>query len=277
MEPFVEIPHSAWNQLRDAYTENWPRHLIAHTLMNTQLKYPGILSYLQLKIYCPFGELANGIIAISDKEEFRQIMILPLESISIIEESFMTTKLIDWNKPLLVQSASDEVIECTKRISAHFNLEFKFDEKANTYYLDKQSAPFENLSCPPDTYIGPLTPEHIDLIDKTWTYTGSWSRKYFEVLMKNGLTYVLYSTSNEPLAWITVGSEGALTHLYCLEPHRQKGYAEVVTKYAINDQLKANNDILSYTLVDNVKPQKLFKKLGFQYFGNVSWVLITPK
>lgn len=135
---------------------------------------------------------------------------------------------------------------------------------------------YSRFSVPENTYVGPLQPEHLNLVNETWTFYTDHSYHLFETLMKNGLTYVLYSSKDHsPLSWITVDEAGAFTHLYCIEAHRGKGYAEYITKVAINDLLKQGKDVLAYTLEDNIKPQKLFNKLGFNYVGYAWWVFLT--
>jgi ribosomal protein S18 acetylase RimI-like enzyme len=91
--------------------------------------------------------------------------------------------------------------------------------------------------------------------------------------MENDLTHVLYSSeTNEPLAWIFHDEAGSFTHLYCLEDHRKKGYAEYVTIVATNAFLEKGKNVLAYTLEGNVKAQKLFDKLGFDFIEHVWWI-----
>lgn len=125
---------------------------------------------------------------------------------------------------------------------------------------------------PPDTYVAGLKPEHLRIVDETWTFYSDLSYKLFESLLRNQLIYVLYSTTDEPLAWVTISWEGTLTHLYCMENHRRKGYAEFILKHAVNDQLNKGKNVLGYTLEHNVKAQKLFDKLNFARIGYDTWI-----
>lgn len=92
--------------------------------------------------------------------------------------------------------------------------------------------------------------------------------------MLHDLFYVLYTSDDKPLAWVAVNPEGTLTHLYCLEEHRRKGYAEFITKTATNSLLARDRDVLAYTIEDNEKPRNLFAKLGFEVIGQDHWVLM---
>lgn len=96
--------------------------------------------------------------------------------------------------------------------------------------------------------------------------------------MNNDYTYVLYSLeNNEPMAWVTVNEAGALSHLFCLEPYRRKGYGELITKYACNDILKKGRDVIAYTVENNNNSQKLLLKLGFENIGYDYWVIIVKE
>lgn len=86
------------------------------------------------------------------------------------------------------------------------------------------------------------------------------------------MTYVLYSGDDKPMSWITVSEAGAFTHLYCLEPFRRRGYAELITKFACNDLLRKGRHVITYTVEENVKSRNLFDKLGFMVIGHDYWV-----
>ena len=98
--------------------------------------------------------------------------------------------------------------------------------------------------------------------------------KYFETLVRNHLFFVLYSDNGDPLAWVGTDQEGHLTHLYCLEEHRKKGYAEYVLRYVVNKELKKGRDLLAYTYEHNMKPKHLFDKLNFERFGFDRWLSV---
>ncbi|XP_045452326.1 uncharacterized protein LOC123661408 [Melitaea cinxia] len=271
MEPLVEVPRSRWLELRDLYKINWPKNSIAYIILDTQISYPDLSEKFNFKVYCPYGDIHNGMVAIFDKTNFYDIMIHPVDNINKLEEALATTKVVNFTGFSMISSASLEVEECLKRVKNFNNMK---GEKAITHLLNRDSPKFENLSIPPNTYIGQIKPEHIKFIDEKWTYHGKHTYKMFEALTEHELTYVLYSKEDQPLAWVTVNIVGALNHLYCIESQRRKGYAEFILKYAINDQLRKGKDTLAYTIENNFKAQNLFDKLKFQRIGCHKWLII---
>ncbi|CAH2089358.1 unnamed protein product [Euphydryas editha] len=271
MEPLVEILRSRWLELRDLYRSNWPRNSVAYCILDTQISYPDLSETFGFKVYCPYGDIHHGMIGIFDKKNCYDIMIHPVHDINKIEEALATTKVINFTRFSMISSACPEVEECLKRVK---NVQRMKGKKAIAHLLNRNSPKFENLSTPPNTYVAQIKPEHIKFIDEKWTYHGKYSYKMFEALVKYELTYVLYSKEDQPLAWVTVNTAGALSHLYCLETQRRKGYAEFILKYALNDQLSKGKDTLAYTVEDNFKAQNLFDKLKFERIGDFKWLIL---
>ncbi|RVE47733.1 hypothetical protein evm_007622 [Chilo suppressalis] len=279
MEPLIMMPRNDWPKLQDLYRNYWPQGAEGYRLLDIQIQYPDMNRAFNFNVYCPDGNVNNGMVAISDKEHFYQLYIYPIsEDTSAIENALINSKVIDWNRNVCAPSVSTEALVCLKRVAKSLMLQIT-ENKVCKHLLNRDSKREDIADAPPNTYVAPLKPEHLDLIDRTWTfYTPDHSKQFFEVLTRNGLSYVLYSKlDHEPLAWIFIDEAGAFTHLYCLETHRRKGYAEYITKIATYDLLKQGKDILAYTLQDNVRPQKLFNKLGFDFLGTVTWMFLNKK
>ncbi|KAI5636092.1 FR47-like protein domain-containing protein [Phthorimaea operculella] len=319
MEPLIEIPREKWADLRDLYLTNWPEGAEAYILLNIQIANPTLSQEFDFHVYCPDGELANGMVATFEKADYYQVIIQPIgDNIAKIEEALLTTSIVNWNRFLMVPYANATAVDCLERIKHKLglNLMYNGESKAYKHFLDKGSKLYD-FELPPNTYIGPLRPEHIDIVDKTWTYKSKNSHTYFESLMKCSLSYVLYSRSekgnsgkrkeddnldeetkeknsgganagqelnekqsdvkhlDEPAAWLSVGESGTLSHLYCSEKHRRKGYSEILTKYVVNELLSKGHDAIAYTLEDNTNPKKLFSKLGFKDLGYNQYVMVN--
>lgn len=118
-------------------------------------------------------------------------------------------------------------------------------------------------------------PEHVKVMDETWTYRNEKTYLYFDIIAKNGLTYVLYYKGDIPAAWVNIGTNGLLSHWYCMESYRKKGYGEYILKYAVNDQLKKNRNVVAYTAKNNVVAQNIFNKLGFEIIKHNKWMNIS--
>ncbi|CAG9795654.1 unnamed protein product [Diatraea saccharalis] len=274
MEPLIEISRNKWSQLQALYRNDWPWGIEGFRLLDIHIQYPDMNQAFNFKVYCPGGDLHNGMVAISDMEHYYQVYVYPVtRNITNIEHALTNTNIINWNRTICIPSVNSETLVCLKIICQRLSLQLS-EEVVCKHLLKKESKPFEILNHPLNTYVAPLKPEYLDLIDRTWTYyTPNNSRRFFEILMRNGLSYVLYSTDNhKPLAWIFIGEAGAFTHLYCVATQRGKGYAEYITKIATNDLLRQGKDVLAYTLKENVRPQNLFRKLGFDFLDNVIYV-----
>ncbi|XP_052743685.1 uncharacterized protein LOC112052115 isoform X3 [Bicyclus anynana] len=277
MDPLVEIPRNKWPELRDLYRNKWPDDAVAFCFLDTQITYPKLAEYCNIKVYSPEGDIHNGFVAVYFNEmgETYEVMIQLLDNIDIIEKALAGSKVIDWTKAFYVSSASPVVVECFRNLEKKLNVIGNTrGNKAYRHFIDRTSKQFDISNSPQNTYVADLKPEHLHIIDKTWTFHNDSSYKMFESLLKNHLTYVLYSTNDDPLAWITVAWEGTLTHLYCIEGHRKKGYAEYILKYAVNDQLNRGKDILAHTLEKNAQAQKLFDKLNFRKIGYDTWIYV---
>ncbi|XP_049876662.1 glycine N-acyltransferase-like protein 3 [Pectinophora gossypiella] len=281
MEPLVEIPRESWPALEALYADRWPDGAVAYCILNMHLIKPNLKDAFEFKVYCPEGKLHNGMIGISLRQEYYQIMIQPLEDVAQIQNALLTTKLINWNRNIMVPSANDATIQCLEKIKNELgiNVYYGKDTIAYKHILRNNSKKFDDIILPPNTNIGPLKPKHLEIVDKTWMFHGDGTCQFFDTLLRNDMTYVLYSsegeTSETPLAWVTVGDHGSLTHLYCLEEHRRKGYSELVTKYAANDLLEKGHHVLAYTVDSNERAQNLFRKLGFQDVGYDYWVVVN--
>ncbi|XP_028173078.1 glycine N-acyltransferase-like protein 3 [Ostrinia furnacalis] len=275
MDSLLEVPNSELPKLRDLFRTHWPHGVEGFCLLNANILYPALTEFFSFKFYCPGGKIANGLVAISDKEYY-QVYICPVtEDVSIMENALYKTSVIDWNRVVTVPSASANVVAALKRLCSRLDLKIIYENRCCKHLLDRDNKPFD-LSDPVNTYVGPMKREHLKLVNETWTFYSDRSYSLFETLMNNGLTYMLYSSEDHsPLSWITVDEAGAFTHLYCLDAYRRKGYAEYITKVTVNDLLQQGKDVLAYTLEDNVKPQKLFEKLGFDFLGYVWWIRLT--
>ncbi|KAJ2948625.1 hypothetical protein O0L34_g7878 [Tuta absoluta] len=319
MEPLVEIPRGKWAELRDMYLSNWPEGAEAYILLNIQIARPTLGREFDFHVYCPDAEFSNGMVATFEKDDHYQVVIQPIGgNIEKIEAALLTTSIVNWKKFLMVPYANATTVECLERIKhiLGLNLLYNAESKAYKHFLDKGSKQYDFV-LPPNTYIGPLRPEHIDTVNNTWTYRNKNTHKIFESWMKAGLSYILYSKNgsenseernekdvnldqetknknnvdaseklkekqndhenldDEPLAWLSVGESGTLSHLYCSEKHRRKGYSEIITKYVVNELLSKGHDVIAYTLENNLNPKKLFRKLGFKDIGYNQYVMVN--
>ncbi|XP_072942721.1 glycine N-acyltransferase-like protein 3 [Epargyreus clarus] len=273
----VEISRNKWPELRDLYKTVWPRGAAAYCALDTQIANPAISDITNFKVYCPDGDISNGMVAICDSFGYYQLLIHQINDIAKIEEALEKTNVVDWNRSVVVPSAHPEVVECLERLQKRLGI-CKTYTKACKYVLDNTKPLYDLSIHPPESYVGPLKPKHIPLIDKTWSYHSGTTHLFFEVLMNNGMTYVLYSDKDDkPMSWISVDMHGALAHLFTLEEYRKRGYGEFLIKYVANDLRRKGRIVLAYTIYGNEAPKKLFLKLGFDIIGLDHWITLNKE
>lgn len=131
-------------------------------------------------------------------------------------------------------------------------------------------------SHPENTYIDKLKIEHVKQVDDPWPHRYRTSPRFFEVLIRNHMSYGLFSSLDHSLmAWVFINEVGFLTHLYVEEKHRKKGYAEYLMKYVSNDQMSKGKDLFCYIVENNIASLKLYRKLNYEIIGRGVWTYVS--
>jgi hypothetical protein len=66
-EPLHFLPMERWGELETAFEADWPRGISAATALKTQRQLEaGGLGY-GFKVYCPYGDVSNGMVAFNKK------------------------------------------------------------------------------------------------------------------------------------------------------------------------------------------------------------------
>ncbi|GBP89862.1 hypothetical protein EVAR_62353_1 [Eumeta japonica] len=207
-----------------------------------------------------------------------EVIIFPnVENTDKLVDALVETQLIDWNRKVCIPFAEVDALRCLNRARRRIGLKIVRQVPTIKHFLAKDSEIYD-VECPPETYFGPLKHEHVDQVDVAWPHRYETSKDFIRLLIDNDLTYGLFSTKdNSLIAWLLICEVGFLTHLYCEEKHRRRGYAETVLKYALNDQLKKGNDVFGYVLDDNLNSMKLFRKMDFEVIGRGIWTFVTKE
>ncbi|XP_034835430.1 uncharacterized protein [Maniola hyperantus] len=274
VEPLVFIPVDRWSELKSVLKSDWPRSILGLlTLEKQEFLLKSGIEY-GFKVYCPFGDINNGMVALNIKNTYHDIIIqCPQDDTRKLEEAMRTTKIIDWRKCDQIPAVPRHVTDCVYRLYSENNL--KIDPVgnltiANTFVLDKD-APLYDARLPPAFSFEFLTLDSIPLVNKTWPHKYPGSEFFFELLIKAKLGYGLYN-GKELLAWVFVREIGALGHLYTLEKHRRKGYGGLVLKLISNIQLKDNKYTVAYCAAYNTNAENMYKKLGFKNLIALDWI-----
>lgn len=273
-EPLQYLPLERWSELQNAFKTDWPRGISGYAALEIQKQWADQAIDYEVKVYCPFGDVGEGMVAINFKENFYEIIIqCPKNDISKLRDALIKTKIIDWNRNVIVPYVSSNVVECLKNIVQEINMDLEVHRFLNTYILEQE---FDDVSLPANLTFGQVTLEYLDLVDKTWPNRYPNSMWHFELLIKAKQGWGLY-LNNALISWVFMKEVGPLQHWYTVEEHRKKGYGELVLKLASNIWLKENKPVFAFCFKDNVNACKLYRKLGFREGEPVCWCYLNVK
>ncbi|XP_075981130.1 uncharacterized protein LOC142979827 [Anticarsia gemmatalis] len=273
-DPLHYLPRERWSELQSAFKSDWPRGVAGFTALDTQSRWVEPRIDYDFKVYCPFGDVTNGMVALNVKDQFYEVIIqCPSDNTDKLRKALTKTKLIDWNQTVVVPYAPRNVIDCLQSAVKDIDVELTVHRLLETYVREEL---FEDVSLPPSLTFGPVTMEHLDLVDSTWPNRYPNSPWHFELLIKTNSGFGLFH-NNTLICWVFFKEVGPLQHLYTLEEHRKKGYAELLMKLASNIWMKEGKQVISFCFKDNVNACKLYEKLGFFKSDPVAWCYLNEK
>lgn len=69
-EPFVLLPIEKWIDLQAAFKNDWPRGISCYSILDTQKRWKEKGLDYDFQVYCPHGDVWNGMVAIIEKVSF---------------------------------------------------------------------------------------------------------------------------------------------------------------------------------------------------------------
>lgn len=67
VDPLVFMPLDRWSELKSAFKRDWPRSVSGYLVLETgEFIFKSGIDY-GFKVYCPFGNVNNGIVALNIK------------------------------------------------------------------------------------------------------------------------------------------------------------------------------------------------------------------
>ncbi|KAI5636091.1 FR47-like protein domain-containing protein [Phthorimaea operculella] len=251
LDALVHLPVNDWDKLQKAFEADWPRGISGYTILETQRKWKAEGFDYGFKVFCPFGVVQNGMVAINEKDVFYEIVIqCPNEDTTNLEEALLTTKEINWSRDIVIPFAPNHVIECVKRVVKALNLNLHRVLPSESFILDKHSCPFHDVGFPPSITYGLLTHDHIDLVDSKWPHRYPGSTWYFKLLIRTKSGFGLFKDS-QLISWVFINEAGTLGHMYTLEEHRRRGYALLLLKLVCNKLLSEGKDVFAFAVKGN--------------------------
>ncbi|GBP89863.1 hypothetical protein EVAR_62354_1 [Eumeta japonica] len=67
MDALVEIPKEKWVEVQERAKKPWPRGAPLYYLLQAQLQHPAMADTLGLRIFCPYGDVSNGVVVLNTK------------------------------------------------------------------------------------------------------------------------------------------------------------------------------------------------------------------
>ncbi|GBP89861.1 hypothetical protein EVAR_62352_1 [Eumeta japonica] len=140
MDPLVEVPIERYPELRDSFKRHWPRAVPGYYAIQSQLVYPQFREACQFAAYCPYGDIDNGMVAISIKGVFYEVVVQPnSKSVKKIEEAIATTRRIDWSREVCFSFADTEVLQMIRRLKSRLRFDIVMECPAFKHFLSKNS------------------------------------------------------------------------------------------------------------------------------------------
>ncbi|XP_072942577.1 uncharacterized protein [Epargyreus clarus] len=273
-EPLQLLPVEKWSELEDVFKADWPRSISGFMVLDRQ-KYLLQRGFdYGFKVYCPFGDVNNGMVALNIKNKYYEVIIqCASDDTSILEDALRTTKIIDWTRQIEAPFAPDHVMSVLRRIIEYKRLVILFINASTAYMLDKNSRLFD-MSLPQGLSFEPLPLKYANLVASTWPHGYPNCHLFFEILIKAKMGYGLFR-DGKLISWVLIRESGSLLHLYTVQEERKKGYGELVLKLISDVLRKEGKHVLAFCAAGNDNAAKLYQKLNFEAVGNPDWCTFT--
>ncbi|XP_026320823.1 uncharacterized protein LOC113230928 [Hyposmocoma kahamanoa] len=276
-DSLLPVSMENWADLQNLFKCDWPRGISAYTILETQRNWKNQGHDYGFKVFCPFGDGSNGMVAFNEKDTFYEIVVqCPSDNTKKLEEALKETKLVDWNRNIIIPFAPRHVIECIKNVVNDVNVEIDLILPSESFIYGKDK-PIFDVSLPPDVTFGLLSVEHTELVDSTWPHRYPGSIWYNRLLISTKSGYGLFN-NHELMSWAYINEAGTLGHVFTLEKYRRRGNAELLLKIICNKLLEEGKDIFAFCVKGNKVACNLYKKIGFDtYDCGVAWCYLRPK
>ncbi|CAH2241972.1 jg9088 [Pararge aegeria aegeria] len=147
VEPLVFMPVDSWVELKSVLKSDWPRSILGVLVLENQesLLKSGVV--YDFKVYCPFGDVNNGMVALNIKGTYYDVIIqCPKDDTRVLEEALKSTNIVDWKKCEQIPALPKHILDCVRRLYSAKNLKIDPIEnisRADTFVLDKGALPFD--------------------------------------------------------------------------------------------------------------------------------------
>ncbi|XP_047031106.1 uncharacterized protein LOC124638251 [Helicoverpa zea] len=272
-EPLQYLPPDRWGELQTLFKDDWTRGVGGYLVLDVQKHWINKGIEYNFKVYCPYGDVRNGMVAVNDKEGCYEIIIqCPNDDLENLTAALKETKIIDWKKQITVPYVTNHVKELIKKLAKDINLEIQLILPSEVFILETNT-PYKDVDLSEGISFELLTNDYVDLLDSTWPHRYEGSTTYFEQLIDVKRGYGLFS-NDILICWLLINESGNLLHMYTIKEERKKGYAELLLKLVCNILIENGKPVIAHCLKDNFNACKLYRKAGFTQIEPVDWIYV---
>ncbi|XP_061511638.1 uncharacterized protein LOC1275478 [Anopheles gambiae] len=261
----VEIPRSDWEEWRDLYKRDWPRHEIAFNLVQNYINWSKHDRKIKdLVLYSLNGSWReNGTFVIIDRIDL--YMHTLDESLDTLRRAL---ELVDWDYYYVAVMCEHEALlfDTFKKLNVRVGI-----GRANTvYFLPKEEALKFNVTVPAGLRLGSLEPGHAKIITDLWPHRERGSEFSIERLVRWNPSMGLFDEQGNLLGWCLLTQPGVMGSLGVIE--QRKGYGKLVVMAFAKKLAEMGRNLYASILVENEPSKALFGGLGFKPIKDVNWI-----
>ncbi|XP_052867888.1 uncharacterized protein LOC128273869 [Anopheles cruzii] len=259
------IPRCDWEEWRDLYKRDWPRHELAYNTVQNYINWSKRDGKIKdLVIYSLNGSWReNGTYVIIDRIELY---------IWTMDESLVSLRraleLVDWDYYHVAVMCEYETLlfDVLKKLTVQvFNA-----QPIYIYYLAKEDACALSVTLPEGLKFASLQPEHAKFINDLWPHRETGSEFSLERLICWNPSIGLYDSSDNLLGWCVLTQMGVIGSLGVIE--KRKGYGTLVLKGFVKQLAQMGLNLYASILVNNKPSQIVFENIGFRIIRNANWI-----
>ncbi|XP_058120895.1 uncharacterized protein LOC131281956 [Anopheles ziemanni] len=266
-DTLVRVPPTAWEQLRDLFTYDWPRHEIAYNNLQNYIRWverdPQIIA--TLVVYSLNGTWReNGTYLIIDHTN------LFMYTLDASEQTLKRMLLLlDWHHSYLMNMClyRDTVLE-VYRLN---QLDVEFDSSDVIYHASQSFALNFHFDLPLGMSLKRVAPQFSLFIYNQWLNKAGGTEYFIERMLRlNDSMGLFLDGVCEPLAWCLRTPNGAVGLLGVVA--QRKGYGSVVIKAMARHLAQQGHSTYASVRKTNEPTRRLFEKLGFRVISESCWL-----
>ncbi|XP_053675933.1 uncharacterized protein LOC128726166 [Anopheles nili] len=261
----VEIPRCDWEEWRDLYKRDWPRHEIAYNTVQNYINWSKYDRKIKdLVLYSLNGNWReDGTYIIIDRID------LYMHTLDESSDSLRRAlELVDWDYYYVaVMCEHEKLLFATfKKLNVRV-----FIARPNTiYFLAKEDALRLDVAIPQGLKVDSLQPHHAKIINDLWPHREVGSEFALERLIRWNASLGLFDERGNLLGWCLLTQMGVMGSLGVIE--RRKGYGKIVVKAFAKKLAAMGINLYASILVENEPSRALFESVGFKAIKDVNWV-----